>query len=193
MSRLIVLFFSLLPNHSTSFLATKSHTTSLAVMSTSKAPEYYRKDGVRITHDPYQPGMAEKYGLPGNTDPEGFDPYADTVGPGIYGGPVERDSNGVVVIGQQYQNHNHRPGPVYDGKGYSLMSRALHMGPEKVKEILADYPDLKDEISTGGARPIHMCGMSRKGELSTQVLIDAGADIYAVDTQHFIGWLATTW
>ena len=90
-------------------------------------PSYYRKDGVRITHDPYQPGMAEKYGLPGNTDPEGFDPYADTVGPGIYGGSVERDDQGEIVIGEQYQNHNNRPGPVYDGRGYSIMSRALHM------------------------------------------------------------------
>jgi Ankyrin repeats (many copies) len=147
--------------------------------------ERYRKDGVRITHDPYAPGMAEKYGLPGQTDPEGFDPYSDTVGPGIYGGSVERDANGDIVIGQQYQNHNHRPGPVYDGKGYSLMSRAIHAGPDKVKEILADYPELKEEVSTGGARPLHICGMSQKGQLSTQVLIDAGADIYAQDTYGY--------
>ena len=155
-------------------------------MSSSNSNEYYRNDGVRITHDPYQPGMAEKYGLPGNTDPEGFDPYADTVGPGIYyGGSVKRNEMGEIVIGQQYQNHNKRPGPVYDGTGHSLMSRALHVGPEKVKEILVDYPELKDEISTGGARPLHMCGMSRRGELSTQLLIDAGADIYAVDTYGY--------
>ena len=37
---------------------------------------YYRRDGVRIQHDPYAPGMAEKYGNPGETDDEGFDPYA---------------------------------------------------------------------------------------------------------------------
>merc|ERR1712178_548939 len=53
------------------------------IMSTG---QHYRKDGVRITHNPYAPGMAEKYGTPGATDQEGFDPYADTVGPGIYGG-----------------------------------------------------------------------------------------------------------
>ena len=83
---------------------------------------YYRSDGVRITHDPYAPGMAEKYGLPGNTDKDGFDPYADTVGPGIYSGSVKRDpETSEVIIGAQYQNHNHRPGPVYDGNGYSLM------------------------------------------------------------------------
>ena len=98
---------------------------------------------------------------------------------------MQRDDAGNIVIGQQYQNHNHVPGPVYDGKGYSLMSRALQAGPEKVKEILRDYPQLKDEISTGGARPLHMCGMSPKGELSTQVLIDAGADVMATDTYGY--------
>ena len=78
--------------------------------SSSKKANYYRKDGVRITHDPYSPEMAEKYGLSGHTDTEGFDPYDDTVGPGIYGGIVERDAGGYVVIGSQYQNHNPKPG-----------------------------------------------------------------------------------
>lgn len=150
------------------------------------AEDHYRTDGVRITHDPYAPGMAEKYGLPGSTDPEGFDPYADTVGPGIYGGSVKRDpETGEILIGEQYQNHNNKPGPVYDGAGYSLMSKAVQVGPEKVKEILNDFPDLVHEISTGGATPLHVCGMSTKGQLSTQVLIDAGADIHALDTYGY--------
>ena len=34
----------------------------------SSKMEHYRADGVRITHDPYAPGMAEKYGMPGKTD-----------------------------------------------------------------------------------------------------------------------------
>lgn len=160
--------------------------TSATSTKTGDDTNYYRKDGVRITHDPYQPGMAEKYGLPGSTDAEGFDPYADTVGPGIYGGSVKRDAaTGEVLIGEQYQNHNHRPGPVYDGRGYSLMSRALHAGPEKVKEILNDHPSLMEEISTGGARPLHMCGMSRSNQHSTQILIDAGADVYSQDTYGY--------
>lgn len=157
----------------------------LSIRRTTGMTSHYRSDGVRIQHDPYAPGMAESYGLPGHTDPEGFDPYADTVGPGIYGGSVERDANGQVVIGEQYQNHNHHPGPVYDGNGYSILSKAIQMGPDKVREILQDYPDLKEEISTGGARPLHMCGMSSKGELSTQVLIDAGANLYAQDTYGY--------
>ena len=89
-------------------------------MSTSRG-EYYRKDGVRITHDPYSPEMAEKYGLPGETDREGFDPYADTVGPGIYGGIVKRDDKGDIMIGEQYQNHNSNPGPIYAGGGMTII------------------------------------------------------------------------
>merc|ERR1711915_604718 len=92
-----------------------------------KKMEYYRADGVRITHDPYHPSMAKKYGLPGETDSEGFDPYADSVGPGIYGGVVKRDENGEVVVGAQYQNHNPRPGPVYAGGGYTLSTEPWKM------------------------------------------------------------------
>lgn len=144
---------------------------------------YYRQDGVRITHDPYAPGVAEKYGLQGATDADGFDPYADTVGPGIYGGEVERDpASGAVVIGTQYQSHNPRPGPVYKGTGYSIVSRAIHAGPAALTALLADYPQLAAEISTGGATPLHMCGMSQSGQRCTQILIDAGADIEALDT-----------
>ena len=88
---------------------------------------------------------------------------------------MKRNEKGEILIGQQYQNHNPRPGPIYSGDGYSLMSRAVHAGPEKVKEILRDYPQFKEEISTGGARPLHVCGMSKRGQLSTQALIDAGA------------------
>lgn len=47
----------------------------------------------------------------------GFNPYADSVGPGIYGGIVKRGENGSVLIGEQYQNHNPTPGPIYAGGG----------------------------------------------------------------------------
>jgi len=53
------------------------------------------------------------------TDSEGFDPYADSVGVGIFGGVVKRDGEGKVVIGEQYQGHNPRRGPVYAGGGYT--------------------------------------------------------------------------
>ena len=81
------------------------------------ASEYFRSDGVRIQHNPYTAEMELKYGKPGATDAEGFDPYRDSVGPGIYGGLVVRDENGDPVIGKQYQGHHPVPGPVYAGGG----------------------------------------------------------------------------
>eukprot|EP00937_MAST-01D_sp_MAST-1D-sp2_P001641 g1641.t1 len=149
------------------------------------AVEYYRRDGVRITHDPHAPGMARKYGSPGMTDPEGFDPYADSVGAGIYGGNVLYDAEGNVVVGRQYQNHNPRPGPVYAGTGYTEMARALQSGPAAVRAALKRDPSLKSEISTGGATPLHMCGMSRRGQMSTAELIAAGAALDALDTYGY--------
>lgn len=129
--------------------------------------------------------MAEKYGRQGETDPEGFDPYADSVGPGIYGGNVKRDADGQIVIGRQYQDHNSRPGPVYAGTGYSEMSHALSRGPDAVAAVLQRSPDLVHEISTGGATPLHMCGMSRRNELCTALLISSGGDIEAEDTYGY--------
>lgn len=146
--------------------------------------EYYRGDGVRICHDPYAPEMAAKYGLPGATDNEGFDPYADTVGPGIYGGIVERDENGEVVIGRQYQNHNPRPGPVYAGGGYTPINRALK-DHATLRTLLEKYPELANDISTGGAQPLHMCGMGRDNQKATSIIIAHGGDIEALDTYGF--------
>lgn len=146
------------------------------------AREHYRADGVRITHDPFAPGMAEKYGRPGATDQEGFDPYADSVGPGIYGGIVKRSAEGEIEIGRQYQNHNSRPGPVYAGGGYTPMSNALREGKAALKPLLDKYPDLVHDISTGGARPLHMCGMGGDNQHAASFLISRGADIEALDT-----------
>lgn len=143
---------------------------------------YYRKDGVRITHDPYAPGMAEKYGLPGDTDNEGFDPYRDSVGPGIYGGIVKRDKDGNVIIGKQYQNHNPRPGPVYAGGGYTPSSKALKDIEGVLVPLLNKYPELSNDITTGGASPLHMCGMSQQNQLAVTTLVEHGADIEALDT-----------
>lgn len=145
---------------------------------------YYRVDGVRITHDPYAPGMKEKYGAPGATDNEGFDPYADSVGAGIYGGRVQRDKQGMVVIGKQYQNHNRRPGPVYAGGGYTPVNEALKTS-RQLKLLLEKFPDLANDVSTGGATPLHMCGMSGANQRAAKILIQYGGDIEALDTYGF--------
>ena len=145
---------------------------------------YYRADGVRITHDPYARGMAEKYGAPGKTDADGFDPYADSVGPGIYGGTVKRDDMGQVVIGRQYQNHNPRPGPVYSGGGYTPTSKRLS-DAAALEAWLNEHPDLVNEITTGGAQPLHNCGMSARNQGQVALLVSKGADIEAVDTYGY--------
>ena len=155
------------------------------MLSGAASAQYYRADGVRITHDPFAPHMAEKYGAPGRTDAEGFDPYADTVGAGIYGGVVQRDArSGSVVIGEQYQNHNPRPGPVYANGGYTPMAKALG-NDDAVRKLLDRFPDLVNDVATGGAQPLHMCGMSRANQLSTALIIERGGDIEALDTYGF--------
>lgn len=159
----------------------RSMLVSSASMVATAQKDYYRQDGVRIAHDPFAPGMAEKYGMPGATDNEGFDPYRDSVGPGIYGGIVKREQSGQVLIGRQYQNHNPRPGPVYAGGGYTPINSALG-DDAKVASLLDKFPDLVNDVSTGGAQPLHMCGMSRSNQHSTALLIERGADIEALDT-----------
>jgi len=146
----------------------------------------YRADGVRIAHDPHAPGVAARYGAPGATDAEGFDPYRDAVGAGIYGGMVERDAAGAVVIGRQYQGHNPRPGPVYAGGGYTPTSRLLLAGDAAALSAWLDrHPDLVNEISTGGATPLHVCGMSRAASHLAALVAARGGDLEAVDTYGF--------
>jgi hypothetical protein len=148
--------------------------------------EHYRKDGVRIQHDPLCPELAAKYGMPGKTDNEGFDQYQDTVGAGIYGGIVQRDKDGNVIIGRQYQNHNPRPGPVYAGGGHTPTIRLLHSNDSNQLSAWLDrYPDLVNEITTGGATPLHMCGMSQTAQLFTSLLLERGANMEATDTYGF--------
>ena len=156
----------------------------------------YRHDGVRILHDPYAPAMLEKYGAPGQTDGEGFDPYADAVGAGIYSGTVSRREDGSVIMGKQYQNHNPRPGPVYSGGGYTPVSKAVATFRAEVRsgmqpadtalgKLLDAHPDLVNDVATGGALPLHTCGMSRENQHATAFLISRGGDIEAVDTYGY--------
>lgn len=165
--------------------ATRAHSAVLMAASTPRgySNEYYRADGVKILHDPYAPGMVEKYGRPQETDAEGFDPYRDSVGPGIYGGIVKRDpATGEIVIGEQYQNHNTKPGPVYAGGGYTPINNALRQDESVLKSLLDKYPDLVNDVSTGGATPLHFCGMAEVNQGATAYLISRNANIEALDT-----------
>jgi len=156
-----------------------------STMAPPTAEPLIRRDGLKINYDPYAPEMVEKYGAPGNTDSEGFDPYSDSVGPGIYGGRVKRDQHGEIVIGKQYQGHNSKPGPVYAGGGYTPMSKALRFGPKAIAPLLEKYPELVNEVSTGGASPLHMCGMGADNQISTAYLIERGGDMEATDTYGY--------
>ena len=84
------------------------------------------------------------------------------------------------------------------------MSNALRLGEKAIKPLLEKYPDLVNEISTGGATPLHMCGMGRDNQKSTSYIIKMGGNIEAIDTYRYncifgfiillyIGWQVTTW
>ena len=100
---------------------------------------------------------------------------------------MKRDEQGQIIIGRQYQNHNPTPGPVYAGTGYTDMSSAVHDGADAVRSLVArvhpeDVLQIVNEVSTGGATPLHTCGMSRQGQTATAALIELGANIETLDT-----------
>ena len=47
---------------------------------------------------------------------------------------------------------------------------------------LRDHPDLANEITTGGAQPLHMCGMGKDTGEVVPTLAKYGADLEAHDT-----------
>jgi len=94
---------------------------------------------------------------------------------------VKRSGDGEIVVGQQYQNHNPRPGPVYAGGGYAPVTEALD-NESNLRKLLSKYPDLVNDVTTGGAQPLHMCGMSQAKSQTTAAVIEHGGDIEAIDT-----------
>lgn len=96
---------------------------------------------------------------------------------------MKRDETGSIVIGRQYQNHNPRPGPVYAGGGYTPIVNSLRTSSEEdTLRLLRKFPDLVNEISTGGATPLHMCGMGRDNQRRTSLIVEMGGDVEALDT-----------
>ena len=73
---------------------------------------------------------------------------------------------------------------MYDGRGYAAVSKALK-DETTLRELLKNRPDAVDEVTTGGARPLHMCGMSQTNQLVTNVLIEYGANIEELDTYGY--------
>lgn len=117
-------------------------------------------------------------------DGDGYDSEGDAVGAGIYGGKVQRDANGNIIMGDQYERHNAEPGPLYLPKGgYTDLNKAiLQANDDLVLRLLSKDPSLANEISTGGATPLHICGMSENAQLMTRFIIEAGGDMHSFDT-----------
>ncbi len=96
---------------------------------------------------------------------------------------MKRDEKGEIVIGRQYQGHNPVPGPVYAGGGYTPTSRLLSAGdPAALSAWLDRFPDLANEVSTGGATPLHVCGMSRAASRLAALVAARGGGREAVAT-----------
>lgn len=137
----------------------------------------------------------------------------DVVGAGVYGGIVKRDVAGRVVIGDEWPENNvappahnpvHSVGPYLDfskfttsNRGYSLIAlmiqesrgqAATELGAlfESIAEN-SNRKKLANLVMTGGARPLHMCGMGRGGDTSEliSVLIKYGAEVNAKDNYEY--------
>ena len=65
------------------------------------------------------------------------------------------------------------------------MSHALRGGADSLRPLLDEFPELVNDVSTGGATPLHMCGMSQSGQKSTTFLIERGGEIEAIDTYGY--------
>ena len=55
----------------------------------------------------------------------------------------------------------------------------------RLQSLLSQFPDLVNDVSTGGAQPLHMAGMSGRNQGSVHSLVEHGADIEAMDTYGF--------
>jgi len=116
----------------------------------------------------------------------------DVVGAGVYGGIVKRDSNGKIIIGDEWPEDNRAPpahnpvhstGPYLDfskltqeSRGYTKIATVIMAGKVAKLEALLESAGSEQErrtlanlVMSGGARPLHMCGMSRGGD-STELI-----------------------
>merc|ERR1719487_1740126 len=137
----------------------------------------------------------------------------DVVGAGVYGGMVKRDASGRIIVGDEWPENNmappahnpvHSTGPYLDftkltsrNRGYSKIARIIQQsrgqGAAELENLFQSIPQdserkkLANLVMTGGARPLHMCGMGRGGDTSEliQVLLKYGAEVNAKDNYEY--------
>lgn len=138
----------------------------------------------------------------------------DVVGAGVYGGIVKRDGGGRISVGDEWPEDNvappahnpvHSSGPYLDfskftpeNRGYSHIAVLIQQsrGRQGASELEALFQKLPDDsernklanlVMTGGARPLHMCGMGRGGDTSEliTILIKHGAEVNAKDNYEY--------
>merc|ERR1712087_296616 len=126
----------------------------------------------------------------------------DVVGAGVYGGITKRDAMGRIINGEEWPENNiappahnpvHATGPYLDfskhtraNRGYTYIAQLIIAGHTDMLDQLlerAGGSNLANLVMTGGARPLHMCGMSRGANASecVKTLIKYGADVNAKD------------
>lgn len=143
----------------------------------------------------------------------GWNPMMDVVGAGVYGGIVKRDADtGKIALGYEWPENNGdwsqgphnrvarqgKQSPFLDftrytssNRGYAKISNLVtggdaagltrlfnKLGDDKVKR-----KKLANLVMAGGARPLHMAGMTRGGDPAAivRILVDEGADPNAMD------------
>ena len=55
----------------------------------------------------------------------------------------------------------------------------------KASTFFERFPDAAAEVGTGGAQPLHFCGMGRENQMATSAVIRAGGDVNALDTYGY--------
>merc|ERR1719238_1747657 len=130
----------------------------------------------------------------------------DVVGAGVYGGISKRDETGKIIIGDEWPENNvairahnpvHSKGPYLDfskltqyNRGYTKIATLIQQGNlSELEALFQSVPEAENKkklanlVMSGGARPLHMCGMGRGGDTSEiiKVLIKHGAEVNAKD------------
>ena len=163
------------------------HLLSLSTLSMSKRMMNWNQEAI-----PYATALRIGWNLP-----------HDVVGAGVYGGIIKR-VGGIVVVGDEWPENNlaipahnpvHGTGPYLDftkyteeNRGYTAIAHIIMAGDVDGLDAMLvaageNATKLSNLVMTGGARPLHMCGMSRGGDASAlvQVLLKHGADVNAKD------------